>query len=105
MHYSLSYLAYKAKYMATLVVCERAGAVMEKVTGAFGQAQWSQNAQKHQGSKKVAKALDGQRYTLTLCECMWMCDGKGGSGPKGANDLCLVSFEPQDHKLNLKAEI
>ena len=41
----------------------------------------------------VAKALDGQRYPLPLCEYMWVCDGERGSGPEGANDLCLVSFE------------
>ena len=41
----------------------------------------------------VAKALDGQRYPLPLCEHMLMCDGERGSGPKGADDLCLVSFE------------
>ena len=37
----------------------------------------------------VAKALDGQRFPLPLCECMWMCDGERGSGPEGANDLCF----------------
>ena len=41
----------------------------------------------------VAKALDGQRYPLPLCECMWMCDGERGSGPEGADDLCSVSME------------
>ena len=43
--------------------------------------------------KKVAKALDGQRYPLPLCEYMWVCDNDRGSGPEGADDLCLVSFE------------
>ena len=37
--------------MATLVACEWAGAVLEKVTGAFGQEQWAQNAQKRRKSK------------------------------------------------------
>ena len=41
----------------------------------------------------VAKALDGQRYPLPLCEYMWVCDGERGSSPEGADDLCLVSFE------------
>ena len=41
----------------------------------------------------VAKAIDGQRYPLPLCEYMWMCDGERGSGPEGADDLCLVCFE------------
>ena len=41
----------------------------------------------------VAKALDGQRYPLPLCEYMWVCDGERGSGPEGADDLCLVNFE------------
>ena len=39
--------------------------------------------------KIVAKALDGQRYPLPLCEHMFICDGERGSGSKGANDLCL----------------
>ena len=43
--------------------------------------------------KIVAKALDGQRYPLPLYECMWLCEGERGSGPEGAVDLCLVSFE------------
>ena len=50
-----------------------------------------------------------------------MCDGERGSGPEGANDLCLVSFRdlglkagiwvsklgfgPQGLDLGLKAEI
>ena len=41
----------------------------------------------------VAKALDGQRYPLPLCEYMKVCDGERGSGPEGADDLCLVNFE------------
>ena len=41
----------------------------------------------------VAKALDGRWYPLPLCEYMWVCDGERGSGPEGADDLCLVSFE------------
>ena len=41
----------------------------------------------------VAKALDGQRYPLPLCEYMWVYDGERGSGPEGADDLCLVNFE------------
>ena len=31
----------------------------------------------------VAKALDGQRYPLPLCEYMRVCDGERGSAPKG----------------------
>ena len=41
----------------------------------------------------VAKALDGQQYLLPLCEFMWVYDGERGSGPEGADDLCLVSYE------------
>ena len=41
----------------------------------------------------VAKALDGQRYPLPLCEYIWVSHGERGSGPEGAHDLCLVSFE------------
>ena len=44
-------------------------------------------------AQKVAKASDGQRYPLPLCEYMWMCDSERGSGPEGADDLYLVSFE------------
>ena len=44
----------------------------------------------------VAKALDGQRYLLPLCEYIWMYNGRRGSGPERANDLCLVSFEALD---------
>ena len=36
--------------------------------------------------KIVAKALDGQRYPLPLCEYTWVCEGERGSGHKGAND-------------------
>ena len=35
----------------------------------------------------VAKALDGQRYPLPLCECMLICYGERGSGPEGADDV------------------
>ena len=41
----------KAGYTATPVACGWAGAVLEKVTRAFGQEQWAQKAQK----KKVVK--------------------------------------------------
>ena len=32
---------------------------------------------------------------MLLCECMWVCGGKRGSGPEGANDLCCfyLSFK------------
>ena len=53
----------------------------------------------------VAKALDGQRYPLPLSEYMWVCDGERDSGPKGADDLCLVSFEGLGLNLSLKAVI
>ena len=53
----------------------------------------------------VAKALDGQRYPLPLCEHMLMCDGERGSGPEGPNDLCLVGFEALGLNLSLKAVI
>ena len=57
----------KAGYTATLVACGWAGVVLEKVTTASGQEK-AQNAEK----VIVAKALDGQRYPLPLCECMWV---------------------------------
>ena len=41
-------------------------------------------------SRIVAKASDGQRYPLPLCEYVWVCDGERGSGPEGADDLCSV---------------
>ena len=55
-------------------------------------------------NKIVAKALDGQRYPLPLCEYV-MCDSKRGSGPEGANDLCLVSFEALGLNLSHEAVI
>ena len=39
----------------------------------------------------VAKALDGQRYPLPLCEYMLVCDRDKGSGLNGANNLCCSS--------------
>ena len=54
--------------MAALVTCGWAGAVLEKVTRAFGQ---EQELKKLKNAKKiVAKALDGQRYPLPLFEYM-----------------------------------
>ena len=49
----------------------------------------------------VAKALDGQWYPLPLCEDMSMCDGERGSGPEGADDLCLVGFEALGMNLSI----
>ena len=40
----------KAGYMATLVACGWAGAVLEKVTGSSGQEPYAQKAQKRQKS-------------------------------------------------------
>ena len=57
----------------------------------------------------VAEALDGQQYPLPMCVYMWVCDGERGSGPEGADDLCLVSsrleFEHQHWNLSLEAVI
>ena len=52
----------KAGYMATLVACGWAGAVIEKVTGAFGQDQRAQKSQKRQKSKN---GTDGTTDGLT----------------------------------------
>ena len=41
----------------------------------------------------AAKALDGQRYPMPLCEYMWVYDGERGSRSEGANNLCFVSTE------------
>ena len=43
----------------------------------------------------VAKASDGQRYPLPLCECLCVWGGYRGSGPEGADDLCCfyLSFK------------
>ena len=38
-------------------------------------------------------------------EFMWICGGKRGSGPEGADDLCLASLELQGWDLSLKAGI
>ena len=53
----------------------------------------------------VAKALDGQRYPLPLCECMCMCEGERCSGPEGADDLCSVSLEALGRDLSFNAGI
>ena len=50
---------------------------------------WTTTTTKKKKMEIVAKALDGQRYPLPLCEYMWVCDGERGSGPKGADDLCF----------------
>ena len=39
-------------------------------------------------NKIVARALDGHRYLLPLCEWLWEWGGQRGSGPEGADDLC-----------------
>ena len=62
-------------------------------------------AQKLIAIRIVAKALDGQRYPLPLCEYMWVCDGERGSGPEGADDLCLVSFEALGLNLSINTRI
>ena len=40
-------------------------------------------------SKIVAKALDGQRYPLPLCEYMLLCDVRGAAAPKGPMTYAL----------------
>ena len=55
------------------------------------------------GGRIVAKALDGQRYPLPLCE--YMCVGERGSGPEGADDLCFVSSEALGLNLSHEAVI
>ena len=52
----------------------------------------------------VAEALDGQRYPLPQCEYV-VCEGERGSGPEGADDLCLVSFEALGLNLSIKVVI
>ena len=36
---------------------------------------------------------------------VWMCDGERGSGPEGADDLCLVILEALCWDLSLEAAI
>ena len=43
--------------------------------------------------KVYSPQRNGQRCPLPLCEFMWVYDGERGSGPEGADDLCLVSYE------------
>ena len=50
----------KAGYTATPVAFGWAGAVIEKVTSAFGQEQWAQKAQKRWKSKKGINQLTDQ---------------------------------------------
>ena len=40
----------------------------------------------------VAKAAYGQRYPLPLSQRERVCDGKRGSGPERADDLCLSVY-------------
>ena len=58
---------------------------------------------KLKNAKKViiAKALDGQRYLLPLCEYMLMCDGERGSGSEGADDLSSVISEDLGLKVSI----
>ena len=37
----------------------------------------------------VAKASDGQRYPLPLSWCLVVCEREWGSGPEGADDVCM----------------
>ena len=53
----------------------------------------------------LAKTLGGQRYPLPPYEFMWMCGGKRGSGPEGADDLCLASLKFHGWDLSLEAGI
>ena len=46
------FIIIKAGYTATLVACGWAGAVLEKVTGSYGQEPYAQKAQKRRKSKK-----------------------------------------------------
>ena len=57
----------KAGYTATLVACEWAGAVLEKVTRASGQEPYAQKAQKRQKSKKGTDQSTNQRTNITGC--------------------------------------
>ena len=54
------------------------------------------------GESRIAtKTLDSQRYPLAPCEYMWMYNGERASGPKRADDLCLVSFKGGGWDLSL----
>ena len=68
--------------MATPVACGWVGAVPEKVTRVFKKLKSAEKVM-------VAKASDGQRYPLPLCEYLWMCDGERGSDPEGADDVYI----------------
>ena len=57
----------KAGYTTTLVACGWAGAMMEKVTGAFGQEQWAQNAQKRRKSKMEIDGRTDGRTDMAWC--------------------------------------
>ena len=47
----------KARYTATVCACHWTGAVIERVSGAFGQEQWAQNAQSCGENKKGTDRL------------------------------------------------
>ena len=63
---------FKAGYMATLVACGWAGAVLEKVTRASGQEPYAQKGQKRQKSKKGSnRPTDQQTYQTTNRPTKW----------------------------------
>ena len=81
---------------------------MDQRTDQYGKV-WSrvtvtQNKKKKNRINIVAKALDGQRCPLPLCEYM-LCHCERGSGSKGADDLCLVIFEDLGLKVSINNEI
>ena len=76
--YDISYKN-KAGYTATPVVCLWAGAVLERVTRAFGQELWAQQVTQGQYAVSDIKAL--------LCMIVNWSGRKQGSSPEG--DIAL----------------
>ena len=83
----------KAGNTATLVACGWAGAVLEKVTGSFGQEPYAQNAQNQHQKSNSRKSV---RWSAVLMPCLSRLRLKlrreQGSGPKGVDDLCFHTY-------------
>ena len=47
------------------------------------------------------KSVRWSTVPVPLCEYVLMCDGERGSGPKEADDLCLVIFDDLGLKVSI----
>ena len=77
---------------------------MIEVTKAFGQELWAQKVQKRQKSNS-RKSVRWSAVPVAPKLVYGRCRSEGGSGPEGADDLCLVRFEALGLNLSLKVVI